>query len=76
MPSYRGVAQLVARLLWALSATAAGGGNREHEKAQRSKVGEAIASNEFREPQEGGPKQHRKGGMDNKREEIEVWRSW
>ncbi len=31
--SQRGVAQLVARVLWVLSATAAGGESRESEKA-------------------------------------------
>ena len=36
-PIFRGVAQLVARLLWALSPTAACGGCREGKKVQRSK---------------------------------------
>ena len=40
---YRGVAQLVARLLWAKSPTAAGGGCREGDFGARSKCGEASS---------------------------------
>ncbi len=50
---YRGVAQLVARLLWAKSTTASCGRCRECELAKRSKFCERVASEKFWVPREG-----------------------